>query len=191
MADLTLKAETLIGRLPYFWHEYPEMTELQKALGIELTDADKQREYILQDAFIMSMGESRIQEWEKWLDLPPTGTLEDRRLAILGYFAVISKLTRESIQTLTASLYNGARAIVKFKDSTIYITIKPLPENAFNEIDFNLILTQLKRRKPCHISLYTDRYIGSWGEVKSGLNTWQNVKNTCGIWDNVYLYIRE
>lgn len=189
--ELVLNAEKMKNYLPLYWHEYDDMMTYLKALGADIDMLDKEKDFIITDAFIMQMSEPRIEEWEKWLDLPPNGTLYDRRLAILAYFAVISKMSRESIQTLVAALYNGARAIVKFKDSTIYITIKPLPENSTDKIDFELLLNQLQQRKPCHISLYTERYIGSWGEVKSGLNTWGNVKNKCGIWDNVYWYIKE
>lgn len=191
MAVLVLSAKRMMEYLPPYWHEYDEMQQILKNQGLELDDLDEESELILTDAFIMTMGESRIEEWEKWLGLPPTGTLTDRRLAILSYFSVISKLTREAIEALTAQLYNGARAIVQFKDSVLKITIKPLPEHDTEEIDFSLLSNQLNKRKPCHISFTIDRYIGNWGEVNKGFQTWGAVKGLRQNWQEVYDFILE
>lgn len=188
---IRLSTERMLSYLPPFWHEYAEMKEILSAEGEELESLDTLSEGILTDAFIMTMRESRIAEWEKWLGLPPTGTLDDRRLAILNYFSVISKLTKESIQTLVAQLYKGARAIVRFKDSTIKITIKPLPEYDTEPIEFEILLKQLQRRKPCHIALYADRYIGTWNEINSGFQTWGDVKNKRRNWQEVFDFILE
>ena len=191
MTTLILSAARMMEYLPPYWHEYAEMKAIVQSEGAEIDKLDRQSECILTDAFIMTMTESRIKEWEKWLGLPPTGTLEDRRLAILNYFAVISKLTKESIQVLVAQLYKGARAIVRFKDSTIKITIKPLPEHDTEAIDFEILLKQLERRKPCHIDLYADRYISTWNEIKLGFSTWGAVKGLRKTWGGVYDFILE
>ena len=191
MAVLVLSAKRMMESLPLYWHEYEEMEELLKAMGVEIDELTDDAEAIIDDAFILTMGESRIEEWEKWLKLPPNGTLDDRRMAILSYFAVISKMTRESIQTLVATLYNDARAIVRFKDSTLKVTIKPLPEHDTETIDFSLLLKQLNSRKPCHITLKVDRYISTWGEVKQGFTSWGDVKNRRQTWQQVYDFILE
>ena len=187
---LVLSAKRMMEYLPPYWHEYVEMKEIFKTVGVELDDLETKSNQILTDAFIMTMTESRIKEWEKWLGLPPTGSLEERRLAILNYFAVISKMTKESIQVMVARLYNGARAIVRLKDSTIKITIKPLPEHAFDPLEFEILIKQLNPRKPCHIGLFVDRYVGTWGEVLKGHKTWGQVK-LHGDWHDVYDFILE
>lgn len=191
MIELVLSAKRMMGYLPQYWHDYDEMQQILKNQGLELDTLNDESEFVLTDAFIMTMGESRIEEWEKWLGLYPTGTLADRRMAILAYFAVISKLTRESIETLTASLYQGARAIVRFKDSVIKITIKPLPEHDTEEIDFSLLANQLERRKPCHIGYFLDRYISTWNEINLGFQTWGAVKGLRQNWQEVYDFILE
>lgn len=191
MNTLVLSAKRMMEYLPPYWQEYAEMKAILRSTGSELDKLNDQSEFILTDAFIITMSERRIREWEKWLELPPTGTLEDRRLAILEYFAVISKLTKESIQVLVARLYKGARAIVRFNDSTIKITIKPLPEHDTEDIDFEILLKQLQKRKPCHIGLYADRYVSTWGEIKKGFKTWGAVKGLCRNWQEVYEFILE
>lgn len=189
MAVLVLSAKSMMENLPPYWHEYEEMQELLKAMGVEIDDLTDDADAIITDSFILTMGESRIEEWEHWLKLPPNGTLDDRRMAILSYFAVISKMTRESIQTLVATLYSGARAEVVFKDSTISITIKPLPDHDADELDFQRLLDQLELRKPCHIALFTKRWYCTWGDIKNGFNTWQTLKDDRNSWQHVIEFI--
>ena len=189
MAVLVLSAKRMMEYLPPFWHEYAEMQQILQNEGLELDDLDDSSNCILNDAFILTMGESRIEEWEAWLKLPPNGTLDDRRMAILSYFAVIAKMTRESIEVLVASLYSNARAEVIFKNSTINITIKPLPDHDADELDFQRLLDQLKLRKPCHITLFTERWYCTWGDIKNGFNTWQALKDDRTNWQHVIQFI--
>lgn len=189
MAVLVLSAKRMMESLPLYWHEYEEMQELLKAMGVEINELTDDAEAIIDDAFIMTMGESRIEEWEKWLKLPPNGTLDDRRMAILSYFAVISKMTRESIQTLVKTLYSNARSEVVFKNSTISITIKPLPDHDSDELDFQRLLDQLKLRKPCHITLFIERWYCTWGDIKNGFNSWQALKDDRTNWQHVIEFI--
>lgn len=187
---LVLSAKRMMEYLPRYWHEYLEVKEIFHAVGAELDELETKSERILTDAFIMTMCESRIKEWEHWLGLPPTGTLEDRRLTILSYFSVITKMSKESIQTLVVRLYQGARSIVRLKDSSIKITIKPLPEHANDPIEFEILVKQLEKLKPCHIGLFVDRYVGTWGEVLQGHSSWGQVR-LHGSWQEVYDFILE
>lgn len=189
MAILVLSAKRMMGYLPNYWHEYEEMQQILKSQGAELDDLDEESNCLLNDAFILTMGESRIAEWESWLKLPPNGTLQDRRMAILSYFAVISKMTRESIQTLVASLYNNARATVVFKNSTIAIKIKPVADHYGDELDFQRLLDQLEKRKPCHITLLTQRWMCSWRDVMNGHTSWRDVMNDHETWRDLMLWI--
>ena len=189
MAVLVLSAKRMMEYLPPFWHEYAEMQQILQNEGLELDDLDDSSNCILNDAFILTMGESRIEEWEAWLKLPPNGTLDDRRMAILSYFAVIAKMTRESIEVLVASLYSNARAEVIFKNSTISITIKPLPDHDSDELDFQRLLDQLKLRKPCHITLFIERWYCTWGDIKNGFNSWQALKDDRTNWQHVIQFI--
>ena len=188
---LRLSAKRMMEYLPPYWWEYLELNQIFKVEGAEIDSLDEDSMAVLNDAFIMTMSERRIREWEQWLGLPPTGTLMDRRLAILNYFAVISKLTKEAIQTLVVQLYKGARAIVRLKDSTIKVTIKPLPEHDTEEIEFELLAKQLDRRKPCHLGYFIDRYVSTWQEIGLGFKTWGAVKGLRKNWQEVYDFILE
>lgn len=189
MAEIKLSYERMREMQPEYWYEYEEMQELLKALGLEIDDVNAEGELVLTDAFIMTMEEDRVEEWEKWLGLPPNGTLEERRLAILDYFMVIAKLTRDAIKTIVSASCDGARAEVIFKDSILRVEIKPLPEHDTEEVDMAKVYKQLYTRKPCHISLTLTRWYGSWGDVKQGFNTWQALKDDRPNWNAVKLFI--
>lgn len=188
---MRITTQELLQYLPAYWYEYYEMEAIMGAEAPELNALDTHSDTILLDAFLETMTEPRIREWEKWLNLPPTGTLDDRRMAIVRYFSVVSKLTKESIQTLVAQLYKGARAIICFSDSTIKITIKPLPEYDTETIDFQILLRQLSSRKPCHIGLFTERFISTWGDVAQGFDSWGEVNTLRKSWQEVYDFILE
>lgn len=189
--QLVLRAKEMMEYLPIYWHENEEMKRVLHAQSVELDDLHGEAFIILNDAFLMKMGESRIAEWEKWLTLPPNGSLEDRRLRIMQYFGVISKLNEEAIKVLVATLHDDARAKVQIFDSDIKITVVPLPEHYLDELDFTKLIEQLSIRKPCHLGLSVERGYSVWNDVKTTIQTWGDVKNNFKNWEGVFLYIPE
>lgn len=213
MLEVLTATNRMRDYLPLYWHEYREMIELLKTQGFELEYLGTEKGFILVDAFILDMREERIEEWERWLRLPPNGTLMDRRLAILNYFAVMSKMSRESIQAIVAAMYNGARAKVFFKDSTIHVIVKPLPnhideirakwldiKNMFetwgdlldastqwiSNVYYKELYDYLWIRKPAHLKLLISRYEADWQEVTYA-ETWGVVKNDAKTWGELKL----
>lgn len=182
-------SERMMSYLPTYWHENEEMKQILRSQGIELDSITTKGARILIDAFIATASEERIREWEKWLKLPPTGTLEVRRMTVMRYFSVIAKLNEQAIKMLVASLYNNARAVCKFDDSEIKIVVVPLPEHQTDELDFSIILEQLEHRKPCHIGVAVERAVSNWGDIRDGrLRSWADIR-TMKDWDEVIMYI--
>lgn len=179
----------MLGYLPNYWHEYPEIQEIMKVEGVEVDELSDESTVIYKDGFIMTACLTRVEEWEKWLGLPPTGTLDERRRAILAYFQVFVKCNEDSIKALVAMLYDDARAQVSFSDSTIRIKVVPLPEN-WQQISFPLIASQLERKKPCHISLHVERYYTTWGEIKDNFTNWGQVRLQLS-WQYIVQFIPE
>lgn len=175
--------------LPPYWHEVSEMKEILETEGVELDDLIPKGRQVLLDAFIMTASESRISEWERWLKLSPSGTLDERRMQILRNFSVISKLSDDSIKALVKSLYDGARALNQFDDSEIKITVVPLPENFMDDLDLSILLEQLEYRKPCHIGVSAERAYSCWQDIYDNFDTWGDVKNTFKSWEEVLMYI--
>lgn len=208
MIEVLTSTNRMRDYLPLYWHEYKEMIELLKTQGLEIENLNKDSSYILVDSFILEMREERIFEWERRLKLPPNGTLMDRRLAILNYFAVMSKMSRESIQAVVAAMYDGAKAQVYFKDSTIHVVVKPAAGhadefvcswqdimNAFETwgdlLDsgeqwashglYDKLYKYLWIRKPTHLKLLIGRFKPDWSEVTFAKN-WGVIKNNANSW---------
>lgn len=181
-------AKRMMSYLPLYWHESAEMQQILQAQGAELDKLKEKIQSIYDDAFIMLAAESRIAEWEKWLGLPPVGTLDERRRKVLSYFQVFVKLNEGVIKTLTAALYNGARAKIKFLDGTINIVVIPLPEN-YIDTDFSLLAVQLEPKKPCHLGTNTERYQATWGDINGSFATWQEAMAKRPTWRDILLHI--
>lgn len=179
----------MLGYLPNYWHEYPEMQEIMNAEGSEIDELTEESQVIYRDGFIMTSCLTRVEEWEKWLNLPPTGTLDERRRAILAYFQVFAKCNEEYIKALVVMLYDNARSTVTFKDSVIHIKVLPLPEN-WEQVDFPLIASQLERKKPCHITLFVERVYSTWGDIKGNFTNWGQVRLQLS-WQYIVQFIAE
>lgn len=188
MAKLVIDFSTMLNYLPPYWHENEEMRQILSVHEYELNEALTKSEIIIQDAFILTMSEDRVKQWEKALGLPPNGTLEERRMAVLGYFSVIAKLTEESIKAMAVRLYDGARAKITFEDSTIKVKVIPLPKNYETQITFPLLRDWIYEKKPCHIALEVERYYTSWGEVKDNFTSWGKVVLQ-KTWQDIILFI--
>lgn len=177
------------GYQPPYWLEYPEMQVILGAQGEVVDELEEGRGEMMLDAFILSMSEDRCEEWEKWLKLPPNGTLQDRRLAVLNFFNHINKLTRSSIKTLVAQFYDGARATVDASDYRLLVVVKPRPGNDMVDLDFSLLQGQLEIRKPCHLTLEINRWYCTWRDIKNNFSSWQNLKDRMAAWQNVKNFI--
>lgn len=197
---MKLSYDRMMGYLPAYWHEYLEMKRLLKAYSLELDELDAEHANILVDCFILEMRKERLEEWERWLKLPPEGTLQDRRLAVLGYFFNGVKMSRESIQTLVAQMYNGARAQVEFYNSTIWIKIGLLPEYADSLFNYWATINEkyetwgefLADQK--HGWRVNDPFI-YWRMVKKDYDNWREFLRAQKIWklndffDDLYEYL--
>lgn len=177
------------GYQPPFWVEYPEMQVILQAQGSVVDEIKTGRGEMMLDAFIMTMSEDRCKEWEKWLNLPPNGTLQDRRLAVLDFFNHLNKLTRSSIQTLVSQFYDGARSEVSAAHYTLRVIVKPRPGNDMVDLDLSLLEGQLEIRKPCHLTLDIQRWYCTWGDIKNNFSSWQNLKDRMPTWQHVKNFI--
>ena len=188
--DLSGKAKEMMSYLPQYWHDMREMKQILHTEGIEFEQLTDELKNLLMDAFIMSSSEKRVSQWEKQLKLPSIGTLQERRIAILQYFATNLKLSPTVIKSLVASIYGEVRSTVTFADSEIKVLITPLPERQNDEIDCSILMKQLEIRKPCHIGASVERFICSWQDVRDGrLRSWGDFKTDMKTWGDILMYI--
>ena len=156
--------------------EYPEFCEL-----------DNEREVVLANAWLSTMDESRILQWEQILHITPLedSTLQDRREVIIARIFGGFKLNTQSIENIVHTFTNGY-AGSWFKDSTIYVIVYPPQGN--KQYKFENIEAELMRRKPAHLNMIVDRGYPYWQDIYDYMDDWQDVIDTCETWDDVKMY---
>lgn len=156
--------------------EYPEFCEL-----------DTEREVVLTNAWLSTMDESRILQWEQILHITPLedSTLQDRREVIIARIFGGFKLNTQSIENIVHMFTNGY-AGSWFKDSTIYVIVYPPQGN--KQYKFENVEAELMRRKPAHLNMVVDRGYPYWQDIYDYMDDWQDVMDTCETWDDVKMY---
>lgn len=157
--------------------EYPEFESLEMA-----------NERVLNDAFLPTMSESRIEQWEQMLGISPLedSTVDDRRDTIIARIRGQGKLNTALINTIVKT-FTGGTANSWVKDSVLYVEITPPPEN--KSYQFANVEQELSNKLPAHMELQVSRNYYEWGAIKNTHSTWQEVSNNFETWTDVFLFI--
>lgn len=159
--------------------EYPEFEALKTA-----------RDRVIDDAYLTTMTEDRIIEWEKALKITPPldSTIENRRDVIIARMRGQGKLNTALINLIVKTFTGGtAESWYSISDNTLYINIL-LPSN---DKVFNLdsVIQELDRRVPAHLGLSVQRVYASWDQIENRCATWNDVKTTYDTWQDVYVAV--
>lgn len=154
--------------------EYPEFDELDKA-----------RQRVLDDAYLTTMGEDRITQWEQILKITPLpdSSLEDRRDTILARIRGQGKLNTETINSIVHT-FTGGTAISWVENSCLYVEITAPPSN--KSYKFANVEQELKKKIPAHLGFNVRRNYSEWQDVLDNQVIWQTVYDL-GEWESVYL----
>jgi hypothetical protein len=156
--------------------EYPEIEDLALA-----------KNRITENAYLLTMNEDRISEWEQALGIKPVegSSVEDRRETIIARIRGQGKLNTESINTIVKT-FTGGTAKSWVKDSVLYVEITPPPGN--KSYQFANVEQELKVKVPAHLGFNVRRNYYEWDEVNKTVETWQDVYDTFDTWDNVLIF---
>lgn len=159
--------------------EYPEFCEL-----------DTEREVVLANAWLSTMDESRILQWEQILHITPLedSTLQDRRETIAARVYGGYKLNTESIRAIV-NIFTQSGCRSYFRDSTIYVII--YPPSGDKTYKFENIENELWRRVPAHLNLNVSRSYSTWGDVNNHHASWNTLYNEYNNWEDVYFWLPE
>ena len=137
----------------------------------------------LNDAYLSTMGEERISQWEKILGIIQldNSTLEDRRDTIIARISGQGKLNTKLINSIVNS-FTGGTANSWVEDSVLYVEITPPPNN--KSYRFENVEQELSKKVPAHLGLKVSRNYYEWGEVKNNFSTWKDVLDI-GTWNDV------
>jgi hypothetical protein len=154
----------------------------------EIEDINKAKDSALDDAYLLTMGEDRIKQWEKMLSITPLkdSTLQDRRDTILARIRGQGKLNSNLINTIV-NTFTGGTAKSYVKDSILYVVVTPPPDN--KQYRFENLEHELEMKVPAHLGFVVNRNYYDWEEVQNDKLTWQDLKNNFSDWEDVYLYV--
>lgn len=157
--------------------EYPEFGGLESG-----------RDEVINDAYLPTMSEARISQWEQLLNIKAleNSTLDDRRDTIIARIRGTGKLNTELISSIV-NAFTGGSANSWVKDSTLYVEITPPPTN--KQYRFENVESEINKRVPAHLGLNVSRNYSEWSQIKSDFATWGDVKNNFDTWNDVYLYV--
>ena len=157
--------------------EYPEFEALEKG-----------NERVISDAYLLTMTEDRVKEWENMLDIRPleNSSIEDRRDTIIARVRGQGKLNTEMINIIVGT-FTGGTANSWIKDGTLYVEITPPPNN--KKYRFKNVEQELAKKVPAHLGFKVERNYYTWGEIKENDPTWQDVLDEFEYWNEVLLFI--
>lgn len=183
----TISGNRMLDYYPYVIKIIKEFQAMTSVEGFEIDFLITDVDMLVNEAYLLTMGESRIAQWEKRLGLSYTydETIEDRREKIIALIRGSGKLNTESINAIVASFTNGV-ATSYIEDSTLYVKIKPPVDN--KQYKFANVEDALKRRVPAHLGLNVIRDYATWGEIATNFTSWETVSQVEN-WETINLYI--
>lgn len=157
--------------------EYPEFEGL--ADGVE---------NVINDAYLLTMTEDRVKQWETMLGISPIegSSVEDRRETVVARIRGQGKLNSKLINIIVGT-FTGGTANAWVEDSTLYVEITPPPGN--KSYQFANVEQELANKVPAHLGFRVSRNYYDWGDIRTNLATWNDVKNNLDTWDDVLLFV--
>lgn len=174
---------------------YPQVirniAEFQAIINAEAPEFEvmsEAKDSIISNAYLSTMGEERIKEWEQILKIVPIpdSTLSDRRDVIIARIRGQGKLNTALINTIV-NTFTGGTAKSWVKDSVLYVEITPPPDN--KSFLFPNVEQELAKKVPAHLGFQISRNYYTWGEINENHRTWQDVKDEFILWNEVLLFI--
>lgn len=156
--------------------EYPEF---------ESISAEKKR--VTKDAYLLTMGEERITEWEQILGIKPLegSSTQDRRDNIIARIRGQGKLNSALISSIV-NAFTGGTAESYIRDSVLHVEITPPKDN--KTYQFTNVIRELSKVIPAHLGLEVVRKYATWGEVKESFTSWEDIKRLAN-WEELAAFV--
>ena len=183
----TVSGQRMLDYYPNIIKVITEFQALMWTEGFEFDQLNSEFDVKYNDAYLYTMGEDRISEWEKALKITPlsTDTLEQRRDNIIAKFRGGNKLNTKAIADIVQAYTNGS-ATSHFENGVLTVEVKPPKGN--KDFKFYAIENELKKRVPAHIELNVIRDYSTWNDVMTNFRSWETVA-ALEDWTSLKAYI--
>lgn len=179
--------ERMIGYYPQVLQAIREFKAIVDGEYPEFEELDAAKERVINNAYLSTMDEGRIKQWENLLGIKPlaNSSLGDRRDTIIARIRGQGKLNTNLINTIVKT-FTGGTANAWVHNSVLYVEITPPPNN--KEYKFANVEQELRLKVPSHLGLQVSRNYYHWGEVMDNYNTWQYLKDNFDNWNEVRIF---
>ena len=188
-AELNIDSkQRMFGYYPKVIQAILEFKAITDQEGHELNNIRDGLDNVIDDAYLSTMSENRIMQWENMLGIRPLEgtTFEDRRETIIARIRGQGKLNTALINNIVKT-FTGGTAISWVENSVLYVEITPPPNN--KQFVFENVEQELRYRIPAHLNFNIYRNYATWGDIKNNFNTWDDVQIELGTWDYVCLFV--
>jgi hypothetical protein len=191
--DLIMNINYTKRMLEYYPNVIQAILEFQAIIDSESPEIEalsKGVERVTTDAYLTTMSEERLAQWEQLLSIKPRSdsTISNRRDTVIARIRAQSKLNTETID-LIVKTFTGGTAKSFVKNGTLYVRITPPPEN--KQYQFKDVEQEIKRKVPAHLKCVVERNYYTWENVNNDYSTWEVLLANQGIWSNVLLSIAD
>lgn len=157
--------------------EYPEFEELERSNNNALADA-----------YLLTMTEARVKEWEEMLSIRPVegSSVDDRRETVVARIRGQGKLNTQLINTIVGT-FTGGTAKSWVEHNVLYVEITPPPKS--KQFRFENVEQELAKKIPAHMGFNVSRNYYDWGDIKNSMSNWRQVKSDIGTWEDVFLFV--
>lgn len=182
--------EQMLNYYPEVIKAIREFQVLINTQSVEVEQLHEELTRLLGNAYVISADESRINMWEKLLDITPIPQgddsletwLSDRRETIMARLYQTPKLNSQSISDIVR-IFTGGNAKSYFKDGVIHVLISPPANN--KKYKFENVEQELKQKVPAHLLFSVIQDYRAWANVKTDHLTWGDVLENYSEWDEV------
>jgi hypothetical protein len=154
----------------------------------EFGDVSKAMEDVLNNAYLTTMDESRLSQWEEILNIRilPNSTIQDRRDVVIARLRGQGKLNTESINAIV-NTFTGGSAKSWIEDSVLYVEITPPPSD--KQYKFENVENELRYKVPAHLGLVVTRNYYTWKQLNESNENWGEVNTNFDTWEDVLLHV--
>lgn len=143
---------------------------------------------VVNDAYLATMSEERIEQWEQILGITPVegSSTSDRRDTVIARIRGQGKLNTALINSIV-NVFTGGTANSWVENSVLYVEITPPPGN--KPFQLSNVEQELRNKIPAHLGFNISRNYFTWGNINDKFETWGAMQETLDNWNNVFLFV--
>lgn len=183
----TVSGERMRQYYPEAIQRILEFQALIRSEGFEVDFLKSGISLCVNEAYLSTMSEERVAEWEKVLEIAPSEdeSVQDRRDVVIARIRGQGKLNTALINSIVGAFTEGtAKSYVR--DSVLHVDIIPPPNNKVYK--FENVEGEISKKIPAHLGLSVKRNYATWGEVAKNFTDWNAIRKLSN-WDDLRLYI--